>query len=127
MQRYLLIGDGDSPTGQRLKAYFTARGYRVELATTALECIELMQPDLPDVLVLDCCLLWGGCDGLLEWIKDDQVRSGIPVVMMTENSCRKYHDPAVVSRISRPFDVVDLFKAVKAAMSQIEKQLEATM
>jgi DNA-binding response OmpR family regulator len=120
MQRYVIIAEGASSLTERIKSYFIARGYRATTVANALEGIELIKSELPDVLVLDCALLWGGCDGVLDWLQADPVGCRIPVVLMTEQSCPESHHPLVVRQMRRPFDVESLLQAVNMAILPTE-------
>ena len=123
MQPYLLIADDAMSLTARIKSYFTARGYRVHSVADGLECIESMQLELPDVVLLDCELLWGGCDGILSWMQEELVRSRIPVIMMSELSCHEKHHPSVAYQIRRPFDVETLFQAVHSVIAGTRQSL----
>ena len=124
MDRYLLIADGASFQTTRIKSYFASRGYRVETVESALDCIESMQREPPDVLILDCGLLWGGCDGVLAWLQETTARSHVPVVLTTEQSCQQNTHQSVVKQMRRPFDVEALFKAVNSAFPQTQREIE---
>jgi carbon storage regulator len=63
-----------APNRCTLKSYadgLSARGALVATATTGLECIESLRAAVPEVLVLELNLLWGGEDGVLSMIADE--------------------------------------------------------
>lgn len=63
-----------APNRCTLKSYadvLRARGALVATAMTGLECIESLRAAVPQVLVLELNLLWGGEDGVLSMIADD--------------------------------------------------------
>ena len=47
------------------------RGATVSTATDGLECLERLRDAVPDVLVLDPALSWGGGDGVLALLNDE--------------------------------------------------------
>lgn len=51
--------------------YLSEQGARVSTATTALDCVAQLRIAVPDVLVLQPKLLWGGSDGVLALITEE--------------------------------------------------------
>jgi ActR/RegA family two-component response regulator len=70
MSPRLLIADSDTKMLDRCRPYFLNRGYEVELAANALECLEVVQCTRPEIFVLELELSWGGGDGVLAWLRD---------------------------------------------------------
>lgn len=86
MVQQLLIADADSSISGSYLEYFAAHGYIVRIASGAVECLTAlrMAPPPPDVLVLVNELKWGGADGLLAVMEEDNNLSAIPTVLLSD-------------------------------------------
>ena len=60
----VLIADPDKLLLAAYSQHLTQRGASVSTARTGLECLEKLMQSVPDVLVLEPELLWGGGDGV---------------------------------------------------------------
>ena len=68
----------------------------MDMALSGLECVARLRERVPDVLVLEPQLPWGGGDGVLAIMGDDPDLAAVPVMVLT--SCR---DPHVLDRVAR--------------------------
>ncbi len=125
MLRYLLIADGCESIAKRIKSYLSPRGFRVEVVTDALACLAKLKKSHPDLLVLDEDLPWGGGDGILAYMQEEPIDSQVPVVLMTERSYQEPSRASVSSCLHRPFDVMELFRAVSAALRPTESETKS--
>lgn len=66
---------------EEMRRFLAGRGFEVAVAADGLQCIERLQDGLPTVLVLDPHLLWGGGEGVLEWLQDEDPFAEITVVL----------------------------------------------
>jgi hypothetical protein len=64
----------------RSSGLVAARGYDVSVAADGLECIERLRTTSPTVLVLDPGILWGGADGVLDWLCDEEPLSPLTIL-----------------------------------------------
>ncbi len=71
-------------------------GFEVVTALSGLECVSRLRERVPDVLVLEPQLPWGGGDGVLAMMGEDPDLAIVPVMILT--SCR---DPHVLDRVAR--------------------------
>jgi DNA-binding response OmpR family regulator len=71
-------------------------GFEVEMALSGLECVSRLRERVPDVLVLEPQLPWGGGDGVLAMMGEDPNLAAVPVMVLT--SCRDTH---VLDRVAR--------------------------
>ncbi len=81
-----------------LKSYadgLGARGVLVATASSGLECIGSLRAAVPDVLVLELNLLWGGEDGVLSMIADEPKLRPQCVMIMAQT-----RNPAALYRLS---------------------------
>ncbi len=84
MGQQLLIAEGDCRLSARLQKFFAAHEYSVRSVSGGVECLTALHETVPDVLLLDIELNWGGADGVLAVIDDEDVLSKIPVILLTE-------------------------------------------
>lgn len=83
MKPRLLWADPDSELLDLYDRAFTRWGFDVRTATDAQECLICLRTHEPQALVLDCELLWGGADGLLDFLRNGHEReSELPFVLL---------------------------------------------
>ncbi len=70
-------------------------------APNALKCVRRMRQLIPDLLVLEPELPWGGGDGVLSIMRDEPCLADIPVMIVT--ACR---DPRILKSVA-PFPISD--------------------
>jgi adenylate cyclase len=92
----VLMADPDESLQPLYRGYLTQEGFEVIGAWSALDCVARLRERVPDVLVLEPRLPWGGGDGVLAMMGEDANLATIPVMVLT--SCR---DPYVLNGISR--------------------------
>ena len=76
-------------------------GFELVTAASGLECVARLRERVPDVLVLEPQLPWGGGDGVLAMMGEVPELATVPVMVLT--SCR---DPHVLEAVAR-FPVSD--------------------
>ena len=79
------------------------RDFEVATVTNALECIGRLRQVVPDVLVLEPHLPWGGGDGVLAAMRDEPSLANIPVMILT--ACR---DLDILKSVA-PFPIRDYY------------------
>lgn len=80
----VLLADTDEVHLEIVQSFLWDRGHEAEIATDALECLSILREFLPDVLVLDRDLLWGGSEGVLAALQDDPLLPETPVILTTD-------------------------------------------
>ena len=95
-------------------------GLEVVTALNGLECVERLREQVPDVLVLEPQLPWGGGDGVLAMMHDVLDLGTIPVMILT--SCS---DSKVLDGFSR-FPISD-FQSKPLSPAQLVKRLHALL
>lgn len=81
-----MIVDDDQITSRILSQMLTKRGYLVECADSARECLEFLQNDTPDLILLDIVMPEMNGLQLLESIRSVYSSIDIPVVMATSKT-----------------------------------------
>jgi two-component system capsular synthesis sensor histidine kinase RcsC len=57
-------------------------GHTVTLASGGAECADVLRRSVPDVLVLEAPLLWGGSEGVLEVAQGELACTTLPVIVV---------------------------------------------
>ena len=80
----LFIADTDVVWLELLQLWLRDQGNQVEVASDGLACMSVLREFVPDVVVLDRELLWGGCDGVLDQMVSDADLAGIPIILVSD-------------------------------------------
>lgn len=110
----ILIADFDETYLEILQSYLWDHGYEAEFATSGMECVAVLKDFLPDVLLLERDLLWGGGDGVLDEMRKDPRLSNIPVVLIS-NRRPDFNDPIngnIAAWLKKPFQLSQLLDQV---------------
>lgn len=83
---HILIVEDDSWLAEQLARTLGSLGMRVELASHALEAIDLIDADPPAVLVLDLLLAGPNAFALLHEMKSHSDLAEIPVILCTNSA-----------------------------------------
>jgi len=116
MKASLLIAETDADLRDAYDRLCSARGFQVETSADGLECLIKLGDPVPDVLVVDLDILWGGGDGVLACLREGSAAAIAPAVFVTGND-----SPQVLSQRSgippgncfqKPFRVSTLLDSV---------------
>lgn len=130
MERCVLVADRDRGLAHAIQRCLAAHEIPVEIAHDGLQCLTALQTFAPAVLLLDSVLLWGGADGVLEWLNDENPLQP-PAVILAEDPefCTL---PAALSakaacRIRRPSSLKTLLPFVNQLIECIHKTQSANI
>jgi CheY-like chemotaxis protein len=119
MKPLLLLAERDAELREVYREFLAARGYDVDTAADGLECLTKLRRLAPAVLVLDRELHWGGGDGVLAWLREQDATAEVAVVLTATAGCPPYDDddlrPPVVRLLPKPFALITLLDSVRAA------------
>lgn len=90
------MADPDESLQAMYRGPLVHEGFEVVPALNGLECLARLRERVPDVLVLEPHMPWGGGDGVLAIMGEDPGLAIIPVMVLT--SCR---DPDVLKGVGR--------------------------
>ena len=123
MKPYLLMVDADPVVRAIYRMYFDQCGFEVTTVGTALECLQMLDDSMPDVLVLDSNLPGGVAECILATLQDESIT--IPVVLTGPNS-PEYRDNFGHGAFSleKPFAMTQLHLYVREAMEGVEPVLD---
>ena len=121
MKQTLLIADGDSDLCDLYQELLEHHGFEVETTSDGLDCLGKLRQVRPAALVLDLKLLWGGSDGVLDWIREENFSYAIPVILTGTAGYPQvlagFSEPPVVSYLPKPFALTALVESVRSAIS----------
>jgi DNA-binding response OmpR family regulator len=119
MKPTLLIAEGDSDLRDIYRRFLAERGYDVQTAVDGLDCLDKMRRRMPAVLVLDRELLWGGAEGVLAWLREQDGTAAVPVVLTATAGCPQASAGQlrlpVVNCLAKPFTLAALAESVRTA------------
>jgi hypothetical protein len=118
-KRLLILATGDDRLRSTGQDYLRDHGYAVGTASGGLECVAMLRVLVPEAVILDADLLWGGADGVLACLRPGS-RSRIPFVYLAPSAggmpdCEKGDDSPVVSVLQKPVTLSSLLRAVRSA------------
>ncbi len=115
--RRVLLADPDE---RLLKSYareLQDDGFKVEMATDALTCIECMRQFDPDLLVLEPMIPWGQGEGILSYMREEADVPLVPVIVLTcgTDLLEDYQLPRfpVLERHQKPLSPQQLLASVR--------------
>lgn len=108
----ILLAGKDEKSLDMLSAYLSDTGHEVETARNGLGCIAHLRSSLPDLLIMEQDLLWGGSNGVLSRMNDDSVLSTIPVILLETHaeSETEQQSPQIIAHFVSPFRPRDLMR-----------------
>jgi DNA-binding NtrC family response regulator len=111
MRSTILFVDHDIKLTAAVSRALSGRGHLVRACTNALECVRILRETAPTVLFLDRELLWGGADGVLEYLIRNEPLMPPMVVIATNDdgtSLPDHLEPWVDMQLVRPKSLQDL-------------------
>jgi CheY-like chemotaxis protein len=127
MNTTVLVAESDAGLRDVYKKFLGGRDFDVQTAACGLECLEKLRQELPDVLVLDLALPWGGGDGVLAWLCEEGLQSEVAVVLMSTSGGRQEAPQStqapVVESLAKPFTLAALLQSVFTAAKEGEGPL----
>jgi DNA-binding response OmpR family regulator len=114
----ILIGDGDKTFLELVQRFLLQRGHDARVASDGLECAEVLCEFAPDVVVLDCGLLWGGIQGVIALMRESPELSQIPAILIADEDPRNQFDNTMNSIhfkwLQKPFRLSELLNRIES-------------
>ena len=82
----VLIAEADDELSDVLGYYLSERGYRVQTVADGLECLSKVGEFQPRALVIDLDLPWGGGDGVVTRLRENDDVPSPPLVLVVGNA-----------------------------------------
>lgn len=108
----VLIADADEALFALLQSFLWDRGHEAEFASDALKCLTMLREFVPDVLVLDRDLLWGGCDGVMAHMCEDPDLAAVPVILVANEDAPNIGGKLQVEELRKPYRLLDLLARI---------------
>lgn len=86
MDLTLLIAEDNPELADLYQTYLERFGCRIIPASTALECLPVLRSTPIDMAIVSIDLLWGGAEGILDWLCSEALAGPLPEVIL--NGCR---------------------------------------
>jgi CheY-like chemotaxis protein len=78
----VLVASNSAYRRRQYAEYLRSRGFAVETAENGVQCLESLNAQSPEIMILESTLLWGGTEGILAIRKADPQLCDIPVVLI---------------------------------------------
>ena len=120
----ILIIDDEKDIVELLQYNLEKEGYKISCAYSGEECLENIETELPDLILLD--LMLPEIDGIevCKIIKKDSATSNIPIIMLTakgdETDIVLGLELGADDYITKPFSIRELLARVKAVLRRTE-------
>lgn len=79
----VLLADADE-FAELVQGFLWDCGHEAEVVRDGVECIEVLKEFVPDVVVLDGDLRWGGSEGVVAWLNEHPSLAGTPVIVTAD-------------------------------------------
>jgi CheY-like chemotaxis protein len=113
----VLIAEGDKVFLDIAQDYLSHCGLEVNIATNGVEAIAALRRDLPDVVVLDRELPWGGEDGVRALMGQVPRLSEIPVILTSSDvlpeESGSLASPPILARLRKPYRLRELLARLR--------------
>lgn len=127
MSQKILIVDDEIHIVRLCQVNLLRAGYQVITAGNGEEALEKIVIDRPDLVLLDLAMPNMGGGEVLERIRNDTLRSDLPVIILTARPLRTLPNNSPLKGeiyLEKPFNPVDLISLVKR---MIEPGLDTLM
>jgi len=109
MMQRVLVADADRKLQEAYHEYLYRFFFHIETAPDGLECIAKLRAHLPDLLILDLEMPWGGGDGVLEIMRGDDDLRRVPVILTSSRVIpEEFMTFPVINALVKPVDVASL-------------------
>lgn len=130
MRQTVLIADGDEELCNLYGRFLGERGYAVETSPDGLDCMRKLRQLMPSALVLDLELHWGGGDGVLAWLREENPGHAIPVILTATAGYSQHPiqslELPVVDFLPKPFTLKTLLDRVGSAIAKDQQRDSAS-
>jgi two-component system alkaline phosphatase synthesis response regulator PhoP len=120
----ILIVDDDTGLTQLLQLVFESRGFWVTTAYDGEQALQVLENELPEVIVLD--LMMPGVGGLevCKQVREDPRTANIPIIVLSampnESAHQEAMDAGATEYLIKPIRPSDLIKRIREVTSREE-------
>ena len=121
----ILLAEANRELRDAYHAFLSRCGFQVDTAQDGLECLAKLRQSVPNVLILDLDLPWGGGDGVLAFLREEQDLLPNRIVLTSANETAHQfvclQSPPVVKTLPKPFPLSDLLEHAEPGPSQVSQ------
>ncbi len=114
----VLIADCDSEFLDLARRFLSQCGHEAMVASNGVECMTCLRNSAPEMVVLDGELLWGGSDGVREFMNEEPGLDVIPLILVSDelqdSRTGSGADSLVVDRLRKPYSLTHLIGRIQA-------------
>jgi DNA-binding NarL/FixJ family response regulator len=130
-QRKLLLVDDEPGVRESVQAYLEDNEeYIVKVASNAAEAWEMLQKDIPDLIVSDVMMPKVNGYQFLQQLREDPRFKALPVVFLTARGMTadriQGHNAGCDAYLAKPFDPDELEAIVKNLLNRSDRQAEVS-
>ena len=122
MNMRVLVAEDDEPVIELICAILQGAGHGVMTARDGLEALDLLNSNLPDVILLDVNMPRMSGFDVLERLKSHPTWNEVPVIMLTAQSSsediRKAMKLGASDYIGKPFEPLQLLRRLNKVMDR---------
>lgn len=126
----IVLADGDPVFLQLAAAYLEHCGHQVWPAPDCLVAIAAIRDTLPDLVILDSELLWGGWQGIRELMRDDLSLAEVPLLVFADHlnaeTLSWNSRPSLNVWLRKPFRLQQLQAAIAASLTTPDGSVPAS-
>jgi DNA-binding response OmpR family regulator len=128
MQRTIFFGNADAQWRNVCERLFSASGFHVASGQDGLTCVAKLRTLMPDVIVVELEMPWGGGDGVVAWLREQSAPWTMPLVFVSgraspETLSRRTGVPSTYC-LQEPLAPTALLEAVCCALSPVCWQIQ---
>ncbi len=82
MRPFVLVGSSSPYRQARYEHELMNHGFDVCVVSGGVDCLRELAIRTPSVLLLECSLLWGGAEGVLDVMSEESDWKDVPVVLL---------------------------------------------
>lgn len=105
----VLLAEADRDLRQNHVEFFADRGFQIDTVDSALQCVAKLRQVVPDLLVLDLELPWGGGDGVVDFLSENPTLLPNQVILTSRvESAHVVHRwalPPAIRTLTKPYPV----------------------
>lgn len=117
----ILIVDDEQPLARILSFAFSNEGYRVEVASDGIDCMNKVSTFEPHAVIMD--IMMPKLDGLetIRLLRQNQLQQGLSIVALSAKATPRAQQDALAAGadlfIKKPFQIVGLIETVEELLT----------
>lgn len=85
MREFVLVGSSSPYRQAHYEQHLLSHGFDVCVVPSGVDCLRELSVRTPSVLLLECSLLWGGAEGILDLKSEEPDWKDVPVVLLAND------------------------------------------